>query len=79
MCMMCPDSVDRCLICQRGTRQVYSLDDPTWCEHMIEKHGTDDPGHYAHFAWGDHTGDDCECMTGNWWPGKPPPKLEEEE
>lgn len=77
MCTACSDFVDVCPVCppsgRRKTGRLFFLPDSLFCEHLTAKHGTDDPSHYAHFAWGDHTGDDCECRTGNWWGGRPDP------
>lgn len=76
MCMLCPDFVDNCIICPpsggRVSGHLFFLGS-TFCFHLISEHGTDLADHYAHFAWGDHTGDDCGCRTGNWWDGRPDP------
>lgn len=78
MCMLCSDAVDRCRICHPNSRAVYSLGD-TWCAHLTQRHGTDSASHYAHFAWGEHEGDDCECVAGDWWEGRPPPVVEDDD
>ena len=76
--MLCPEYVDKCPICQPG-RQFYGCDEDTWCEHMTAEHGTDSLGHYAHFLWGYHTGEDCECVKENWFNGRPDPIIERDD
>lgn len=90
MCLMCGDAVDACRECSekrdpgnprkltRGWLKVFYLDDPTWCEHLTEEHGTDSPGHYAHFAWGMHDGPECDCITADWFNGRPEPRYEDD-
>lgn len=88
MCLMCSDAVDSCQQCSRpfkgpgphyGYTKVFYLDNDTWCEHLTAEHGTDSPSHYAHFAWGMHDGPECDCITQDWFKGRPEPIYEEDE
>ena len=86
MCVGCPDFVDICFqgSCGRTTQEgrlrgnTFYLDSLTFCEHLIALHGTSSPAHYDHFRRY-HTGPDCECIQGNWWPGRPEPIIKEED
>lgn len=84
MCVGCPDFVDFCAegACNMSTTEKYRHTnfylESTFCEHLTARYGTDSASHYEHFRrW--HEGDDCECVTGNWWGDRPRPTIPEEE
>lgn len=84
MCVGCPDFVEFCAegACNMSTPEKYRHTTfylgMTLCEHLTARYGTADASHLAHFRW-DHNGPECECITGNWWPGVPEPTIPEDE
>lgn len=84
VCIGCPDFVDFCAqgACNKSTPDKYHHTTfylgMTFCEHLTAEYGTDDASHYAHFRR-EHEGDDCDCVTGNWWPGRPRPTIPEDD
>ena len=84
MCVGCPDFVDFCAegSCNMSTPEKFRGTtfylDSTLCEHLAARYGTTSASHLDHFRRY-HTGPDCECISGNWYPGMPEPTIPEDE